>query len=150
MHRGIVGLAFAAMCLSVGMGMVPNAAGAFEGFRGSSWGELRLDLPSDGPDNLLTNAWIRQGADWKRWGGTTLNTYATLRLRSDTERLPWNNSVGPGLGIALDAYSEKGIVGTWGVEYLWDNYYEDDNRGTEGKAVIYMNWYSWWDLARRD
>ena len=108
----------------------------------------RLDLPADGAENFLTNAWIRQGADWKRWGNTTLNTYATLRFKSDTEKFEWNNTIGPGVGIAIDAYSEKGIVGTWGVEYLWDRYYESEPSRTERKAVVYMNWYGWWDLKR--
>ena len=126
---------------------VPPAA-ALEGLRGSSWGEVRWDLPEEGTDNLLTNAWIRQGADWKRWGHSTLNTYATLRLKADTEKLAWNNAIGPGIGIALDTYTDRGLSASWGVEYLWDRYFEADPGVTEKKAVIYMNWYGAWDLRR--
>ncbi len=130
------------------IGMAATEAPAIEGFRGASWGELRWDLPKEGEDNLLLTSWIRQGADWKRWGNTTLNTYATIRLRSDTEKLDWNNSIGPGLGIAVDTFNDKGISASVGIEYIWDRFYESDR--SEDKAVVYLNWYGGWDLDRRD
>jgi len=127
--------------------MVPGVAFAVEGFRGSTWGDLRGELPKDGKENLILMGWTRQGIDWARWGNTTLNTYVTVRYRLDSERYDWNNSIGPGVGIAFDTYNPKGVIAMWGVEYLWDRYFESDR--TDQKLVIYMGWYGWWDLKKR-
>ncbi len=120
---------------------------AFEGFRGSTWGELRWDIPRHGNSDLLLDGWIRQGVDWVRWENTTLNTYATLRYKWDSEKFDWNNSIGPGVGIAIDTFTPKGFSASWGVEYLWDRFYESAR--TEHKVVLYMNWYGWWDLKKK-
>ncbi len=125
----------------------PVPASAFEGFRGSTWGDLRGELPEDGEENLILQGWIRQGADWFRWGNTTLNTYMTLRYKWDSESYDWNNTIGPGVGISLETYSEKGLVASWGVEYIWERFYESDR--SDQKVMIFMGWYGWWDLKRR-
>lgn len=120
---------------------------AFEGYRGSTWGELRYEIPREGAgENLLLDGWIRQGVDWAKWGNVTLNTYATLRYRWDTEHTDWHNMLGPGLGIALEAYSTKGAVVTIGAEYIWERFYEMDTDNE--KVQIFMNWYGWWDLKK--
>lgn len=128
--------------------VVPATTSAIEGFRGSTWGEIRWDIPTrDGTSNLLLDGWIKQGVDWARWGNTSLNTYATIRYGLDTEKLDWNNHIGPGVGIGIDTFSPKGISASWGVEYLWDRYYESGR--TEQKVVVYMNWFGWWDLKKK-
>jgi hypothetical protein len=126
--------------------LLAGNAFAVVGFRGSTWGDLRQEIPKNGDSNLLLQGWFKQGVDWAKWGNTTLNTYATLRYRVDTENLDWNNSVGPGFGVSLEAYSSKGLVASWGIEYLWDRFFQADR--TEQKLVFYMGWYGWWDLKR--
>jgi len=130
------------LCLA----LLAGNASAFVGFRGSTWGDLRQEIPKDTDSNLILQGWLKQGVDWAKWGNTTLNTYATLRYRLDTEKLDYNNSVGPGLGVSLEAYSSKGLVASWGIEYLWDRFFQADR--TEQKLVFYMGWYGWWDLKR--
>jgi hypothetical protein len=119
-------------------------ASAIEGLRGSTWGDLRWDLPEEVDNDLILKGWIRQGVDWTRVGPATLSTYATVRYAWDSRGLDWNNSIGPGVGVALDAWSSKGFAGTLAVEYLMDHFYETDR--TEQKVVIYMGWYGMWDL----
>jgi hypothetical protein len=118
------------------------------GLRGSTWGELRYDIPKEGEDNLIWDGWIKQGIDWKRWGNTTLNTYATFRYKLDTQKYGWNNAVGPGLGISLDLYSPKGLIVTMGAEYIWERQLYN-NGDYYQKTFIYLNWVGWWDLNRR-
>jgi hypothetical protein len=145
-HYCSVLLVSAILCLSVLS--ISNRTYAIEGFRGSSWGELRYDIPTrNGKSDLWLYGWAKQGIDWARWGNTTLNTYATIRYSLDTEKLDWNSHVGPGVGIGIDTYSPKGIAASWGVEYLWDRYYESAR--TEQKVVVYMNWFGWWDLKKK-
>jgi len=125
-----------------------SEAGAIEGFRGSTWGELRYDLPREYSDNLLMAAWIKQGVDWKRWRETTtLNTYVTLRYKWDTEKYDWNNTIEPGIGISVDTYSPKGLGLTAGVEYIWENRFLDSDWHDQ-KTVVYVSWYGWWDLKK--
>lgn len=85
--------------------------------------------------------------DWVKWGNTTLNTYATLRYSVDTEKLDWNSHIGPGVGIGIDTYIPKGLAASWGVEFIWDKFYESAR--TEQKVVVYMNWFGWWDLKKK-
>jgi len=125
-----------------------SKAEAVEGFRGSTWGELRYDIPREYPDNLLMAGWIKQGVDWKRWGeSTTLNTYVTLRYKWDTEQYDWNNTLEPGIGISVDTFSPKGLGLTAGVEYIWENRFLD-SEWYDSKTVVYVSWYGWWDLKR--
>jgi hypothetical protein len=142
MKRHAFGIALALACLVLCSG----SARAIVGFRGSTWGDLRGEMPKEGDGNLLLNGWIKQGVDWKKWGNVTLNTYATLRYQADTEGLDYNNSVGPGLGVSLEAYSPRGAVASLGVEYIWDRYTTFDE--TAQKVVLYVNWYGWWDLKK--
>jgi hypothetical protein len=124
-----------------------SMAGAI-GLRGGTWGELRYDIPKEGEDNLTLDGWIKQGIDWKRWGNTTLNTYAALRYKFDTEKYEWNNTVGPGIGISLDMYSPRGLILTVGAEYSWESLIYDGGDCYQ-KTVFYVNWVGWWDLKRR-
>ncbi|HEM47280.1 MAG TPA: hypothetical protein ENO23_09595 [Alphaproteobacteria bacterium] len=135
-------------CLLLAAALIaPGGAAAFEGFRGATWGELRWHMPEEGDDNLVLNGWIRQGVDWAKWGNTTLNTYGILQYRWDTERLDWNNMLGPGVGIALDTYTGKGLALSVGAEYIWESRILDDG-AVDRKAIVYMGWYGWWDLKR--
>ena len=133
------------LLLTLSIGAVDSNA---IGFRGSTWGELRYDIPKDGEDNLLLDGWIKQGIDWKRWNYTTLNTYATFRYRLDTMKYGWNNVIGPGVGISLDMYSPKGLILTVGAEYMWERQIYDDGEYFQ-KTVVYMSWVGWWDLNKR-
>jgi hypothetical protein len=125
--------------------LLPAGANAFEGFRGSTWGELKWELPKNTDDDLILDGWVRQGVDWKKWNGnTTLNTFATVRYQLDSRGVDWNNSVAPGVGIGIDTYNPKGIVLGGSIEYLWERYWESDR--TEPKLLVFVNWYGWWDL----
>lgn len=138
-------MAFGAVALACTLAAAGNA-NAIVGLRGSTWGDVRQEIPKDGDSNLTMQGWVRQGIDWARWGNATLNTYATLRFKADTEKLDWNNSVGPGVGVALDLYSPKGLSAQLGVEYIWDRYFEADR--SDQKVAIFVGWYGWWDLKR--
>lgn len=148
MKRHVFGIALVLLCLALCSG----SAFAIVGFRGSTWGDLRGEMPNEGENNLLLNGWIKQGVDWMKWGNVTLNTYATLRYQADTEGYDWNNLVGPGVGISLEAFSPRGITGSVGVEYIWDRYLGVDEASAfdvnAHKIVIYVNWYGWWDLKK--
>ncbi|MFH1755396.1 MAG: hypothetical protein ABIA59_06795 [Candidatus Latescibacterota bacterium] len=142
MKRRAIGAALFIGCIV----MSASIAFAVEGLRGSTWGDLRYDIPDEVDDDLILKGWIRQGIDWAHVGKAMLSTYATVRYAWDSRGLDWNNSIGPGVGIALDAWSDKGFAGTLAVEYLVDRYYETDR--TEKKVVIYMGWYGMWDLKK--
>jgi hypothetical protein len=125
-----------------------GAASAVVGLRGSTWGELRYQIPREGVENnLMLDGWIRQGIDLAKWGNTTLNTYATLRYRWDTEQTDWYNSLGPGFGIALETFTARGLVGSVGAEYLWERFYEAGIN--DEKLLLYIGWYGWWDLKSK-
>jgi hypothetical protein len=130
--------------LVASLALAPRGASAFVGFRGSTWGDMREEIPRTGNDNLILQGWIKQGVDWARWGNTTLNTYATLRYKVDTQKLDWNNSVGPGFGISLDAYTAGGLSAQVGIEYIWDRFFQSERN--EQKVAFYVGWYGWWDL----
>ncbi len=145
MKRTILhGALFILICAAI----VPGGVSAFEGLRGATWGQLRYDIPKEGEENLMMDGWIKQGVDWARWGNTSLNTYGTIRYKWDTERLDWNNSLGPGVGISIDTYSPRGIIFSIGAEYLWENNTLHSGR-TDQRAVVYMSWCGWWDLKSR-
>ena len=148
MKRHAFGIALVLTCLVLCSG----SALAIVGFRGSTWGDLRGEMPNEGENNLLLNGWIKQGVDWTKWGNVTLNTYATLRYQADTEGYDWNNLVGPGVGISLEAFSPRGITASFGVEYIWDRYLGVDEASAfdvnAHKIVIYASWYGWWDLKK--
>ncbi len=144
MRRSIT---FVILTVSLCLFLTP-AANAIEGYRGSTWGDLRWDLPEELDSNLLLRGWVKQGIDWKRWGkNTTLNTYATIRYTVDTEKIDWNNKFEPGIGISLETYSPKGLGTTIGVEYIWENRFLDSD-WIDQKFVIYVGWYGWWDLKK--
>lgn len=144
MNRTIATIMLSIILLS----SLAGRSSAFVGFRGATWGELRYQIPRDeGEENLLLDGWIRQGIDLAKWGNTTLNTYATIRYRWDTENTDWYNSLGPGVGIAFETFTAKGLVGSIGAEYIWERFYEIDKN--DEKVVVFINWYGWWDLKNR-
>lgn len=119
---------------------LPLYANAEIGYSGASWGELRHEA-GDGIDNTLLYGWIDQGIDWTEKKGFRVSTYGVLRYKLDTRKLWYNNSIAPGLGIAVRKRAIK-----IGAEYIWERYFESDT--SENKAVIYINWWTGWDLKR--
>jgi hypothetical protein len=139
---------FLSLLLSCCLLSVSATAYEIVGFRGSSWGELKYDIPKEGENNLLWSGWVKQGVDWVQVSDNiTLNTYAKLHYNWDKEEQDWNNMIGPSVGISLDAYSPKGVVATMGVEYVWENHFLDSGY-TDEKLVVYVNWFGWWDLKK--
>lgn len=137
------------MILLTALSICPFSAWAVEGFPGSSWGELRQDIPfkrNDKRDNLFLQGWIEQGIDWKRWGNLYLNTYATLRYKWDSQALDWNNSIGPGAGVGLTYISPKGDNIKFGCEYIYDQFYRSGDN--DHKVVLYMRWFTYWNLKK--
>ena len=123
-------------------------ARAIEGFPGKTWGEFSRDFPLDQRtiNNSLLQGWIEQGIYWCSWNDIKLNTYGNLRYNWDEKGLDWNNTVGPGVGIALEKFFPTGAFIRGGVEYDYDKLYRSGT--TNQKAVIYVTWYSWWDLSK--
>ncbi|NJD55318.1 MAG: hypothetical protein FIA94_02815 [Nitrospirae bacterium] len=121
-------------------------------YPGSTWGDLRYEIPNGGDSNLILEGWIRQGITWKRWEreGRTyiLNPYLKVKYKWDSEGLDWNNYISPGAGVALDMESPKGPLLSWGVEYSWEN---DFRSGDDvHKVEVFMRWYAWWDLKHKE
>ncbi len=143
MNRFIGGTLVLLIMMTAGAGGV---CAEIAGLRGASWGELRYEIPKEGEQNLVLDGWIKQGIDWAKWGNTSLNTYAKLRFKWDTEGYAWNNLMGPTLGISLDAFTPAGFSGSLGAEYTWEKQMLDTSNIMDQKVVIYVNWYGWWDL----
>ena len=143
MNRSIGGTLLLLLVLVAGTGGVRAEV---MGLRGATWGELRYDIPKEGEENLVLDGWIKQGVDWAKWGNTSLNTYAKLRFKWDTEGYDWNNLMGPTVGISLDAFAPAGLSGSFGAEYTWEKQMLNGNDIMDQKVVIYVNWYGWWDL----
>lgn len=115
---------------------------------GSTWGDLRWELPTDGRSNLILQGWLRQGLVVATWASAEqtvlLDPYLRLRYGADTEGLEWNNYLGPGIGVALDLERPRWPLLSWGVEYGWEK-----NLRTSGdvhRVTLFMRWYTWWDL----
>lgn len=127
--------------------VVSDGSHAIEGFRGATWGSLKYDMPKDEENYLLLDGWFKQGVDWARWRNTSLNTYAMIRYKWDSENTPYNNVITPALGVSLDTYNPKGFIGTIGFEYQWENRFYPATETVE-KAFVYLDWVGWWDLKR--
>jgi len=119
------------------------------GYPGSTWGDLRWEVPDTGASDLILQGWIRQGISIKRWnaGANTfvLNPYLTLHYKKDSQDLDWDNYIAPGAGIALDMGSAKGPVVSWGAEYTWQDELRSKTENIH-MVSIYMRWYGWWNL----
>ncbi len=128
--------------------LIPSVTFALDGFPGSTWGELRWNLPTTGKQDLVLQGWVKQGVDLKRWSENThLYTYVTLRYNWDSQENDWWNKLGPGAGIAVDTSLAKQFPVTCGVEYVSDWFYQSHQ--TVQTVVLYMNWYGWWDLKKK-
>lgn len=141
------------LCMTIPLLLLPPAlageALAIEGLRGATWGQLYYDIPKEeDTENLVIDGWIKQGVDWVKWGDTSINTYAKLRYKWDSEGTEWNNLLGPTVGISLDAYVPTGLALSIGIEYTWESRVLDDFNRMDQKATAYINWYGWWDLLR--
>jgi hypothetical protein len=120
-------------------------------YPGSTWGDLRWEVPERGRSNFILEGWIRQGVVMKRWkkGSQTfvIDPYVVFRYKYDSLGLNWNNYVGPGGGIALDMGSSKGPLLSLGADYDWEN---DWKSGQDVSRIeIYLRWYAWWDLKKK-
>jgi hypothetical protein len=123
-------------------------AHAIEGYPGKIWGDLRQEMPINGnaKDNTILQGWIEQGVYWFKWNDLMLNTYGTIRYKWDEQALNWNNTIGPGVGIALEKFFPQGMFFRVGAEFLLDQQYQTNI--TDKKATAYVTWYGWWDLKK--
>ena len=127
--------------------LCPAICFGIEGLPGSTWGGVSNEVPiENGSHNIIARGWVEQGIDWKRWGNTTFNTYATLNYVWDKDGNDWNNKIGPGAGVSLKIRF-PGLSLRLGTEYV----YEKEYRGTADtrqKIIVYSTWYGSWDLLR--
>lgn len=135
----------------IGCIVFPSVVHAIEGFPGSTWGELRWEVPESSSNNAILEGWVRQGIAWKKWQKETasfkLISYLTARYKWDSEELDWNNYIGPGAGIAIDMYRPHGPFVSWGLEHIYQlNFRSGDN---EPRSALYMNWFHWWDIQNK-
>jgi hypothetical protein len=143
MNRFIGGTLVLLVVMTAGTG---GALAEIAGLRGATWGDLRYEIPKEGVENLVLDGWIKQGIDLAKWGNTSLNTYAKLRFKWDTEGYDWNNLMGPTVGISFDTFVPAGLSGSLGVEYSWESRTLDGINVMDQKTMIYLTWYGWWDL----
>jgi hypothetical protein len=117
-------------------------------FPGSTWGDLRWQVPLSGLDDLVLQGWIRQGAVLDRWEWGpqrfALVPYLRVRYDADTRGLSWKNAVGPGAGIALEMDRPNGPQLSFGTEYGWEKNLWSG--GAVHRVDVFMRWYGWWDL----
>ncbi|MDD2899192.1 MAG: hypothetical protein PHI31_10825 [Desulfuromonadaceae bacterium] len=127
-----------------------TVAKAIEGYPGSTWGEIRQDIPNqkgkDGPYNVVGQGYIEQGIDWERWGEVFFNSYLTVRYKYDTMRYDWNNSVSPGAGLDLAYFDKSGNTLRLGLEHSFENFF--NNGRVEEKTMVYVRWYKSWNLKQ--
>jgi len=118
---------------------------------GSTWGDLRWEVPNSGPDDLILEGWVRQGWTLHRWRPApytfALSPYLRFRYKLDTLGLDWNNYAGPGVGLALDVDGLKGFLPAAGIEYAWEK--NLSSPGGVHRIDLVVRWYGWWDLGRR-
>ena len=116
------------------------------GLPGVSWGEIRYpgtQQPLD-ENNLIFDAYVEQGVDWvkwDRWG--TFNFYANLDFITDTEDLPWNNSIAYGVGVKLKKLVGSNVLLQFGVEAVHERRWISDQ--DNDVILVYLNWSGWWD-----
>lgn len=137
---------FVVMLIAVSC-VFPGRALAIEGYPGATWGTLEFEHSRLNDDNLVLDGWIEQGIHWATFNTTKLITYATIKYTVDTRKLDYNNTFGPGLGIALDTYTKQGISLRLGLEYVWEKRFRTDTDNP--KVSLYLNWYTNWDLKKK-
>jgi hypothetical protein len=117
---------------------------------GSTWGDIRWQLPSDAREDLVAEGWVRQGVVLQRWRwdprALVLGPYVRVRWKLDTLGLDWNNYAGPGVGLGLDLDGVKGFQPGVGVEYAWERNLASS--GSVHRVELVARWYGWWDLRR--
>ena len=135
-------------CLAILFWISTISAHAIEGYPGKIWGDFRREIPISGDtqNNSILQGWIEQGVYWFKWNDLMLNTYGTMRYKWDAQGLDWNNSVGPGVGVALEKFVPQGMFFRVGAEVLVDKLYQTNR--TDKKAAVYLTWYGWWDLKK--
>jgi hypothetical protein len=116
------------------------------GFPGITWGEIRYpgtQLPLD-EDNLIFDGYVEQGVDWAHWGRWgTFNFYANLDFITDTEDLPWNNSIAYGAGVKLKKLVGSNVLLQFGIEAVHERRWVSDQ--DNDVIFVYLNWSGWWD-----
>jgi len=116
------------------------------GFPGITWGEIRYpgtQLPLD-EDNLIFDGYVEQGVDWANWGKWgTFNFYANLDFITDTEDLPWNNSIAYGAGVKLKKLVGSNMLLQFGIEAMHERRWVSDQ--DNDVIFVYLNWSGWWD-----
>jgi hypothetical protein len=121
-------------------------------YPGSTWGDLRWEIPNSGSDNLILEGWVKQGKELSRWkkGGNDfiLNPFVKVRFKWDSESLDWNNYIAPGAGISVDMESEKGPLISYGTEYVWEKRFRSGD--DVHRIDFFVRWYAWWDLAKKE
>lgn len=120
-------------------------------FPGSTWGDVRWEIPWNARENLVAEGWVRQGVVLQRWRREpltlVLSPYLRVRGKGDTLGHPWNNFLGPGLGLSLDLDGVRGFQPGLAVEYAWEK--ELASAGSVHRVDVLLRWYGFWDLARR-
>ena len=118
---------------------------------GSTWGDLRWEIPNSGPSDLVLQGWVRQGVVIYRWKpqplAFLLSTYVLVHYSVDTLGPDYNNYAGPGAGVGLDLDGVKGLQPTFAVEYAWEKNLRSP--GGVQRLDFLLRWYAWWDLAKR-
>jgi hypothetical protein len=118
---------------------------------GSTWGDLRWEIPDTGPTDLVLMGWVRQGVVIHRWRPDPLtfllSPYLLFRYSLDTLGPDYNNYAGPGAGIAVDMDGVRGLQPSWAIEYAWEKNLR--SQGGVQRLDLVLRWYTSWDLAKR-
>ncbi len=120
---------------------------------GSTWGSITwpgsvLDNSPEKNDVIFQGN-VEQGADWFKFGDSkqfTFNTFVSMPFTVDTDGLPWNNKVQPGIGMKIrHSWGDSGTT-DFGVRALYESRWKDNQDGWG--VQLFVNYYTNWNLKR--
>lgn len=139
---------FTAFALSA----VAFSASALEplGYPGSSWSVLTYNPGvienTRERGNVLLQGKIEQGIDWTKFGGWTLNTYASVAYSLDKNKIDYNNKLVPAVGVKMSRKFDSGVFDV-GVQAVHERRIRVDGPNKTGNGVqVYASYWFGWNL----
>lgn len=121
---------------------------------GSTWGSITYpgSVLNGSPEenDVIFQGNVEQGADWFKFGDRkqfTFNTFVSMPFTVDSDGLPWNNKIQPGVGMKVrHNWGDSGVTDI-GVRALYESRWKDNQSGWGYQ--LFVNYYTNWDLKRK-